>query len=267
MGKKSFHRKPYKARKKQSIFKNRFLWFSIFGIFLAGGIFYLIYFLPFIQINEVNTIGTEQVSSDEIKNIALQNIGQKIAFFESKSILFVDLTKIKNDILDNFPQIGKVDIKRALPNKLFIDAKEREPFCLFCKSDIDCWYFDKEGIAFEWVQNNLLPMIKIKNTSYASDIQSGDKVIDKGLLDKIVDLNNKIINYLKINIAEFVIPSQGRLNVKTTDGWEIYFEPAGDLNWQVTELGLVLQQEIPPEKVSSLEYIDLRYSKVFYKYK
>lgn len=270
MKKSQLYRKPYRVRKKRSILKNRALWYSLLILALVAGAFYLVYFLPYIQIHNVdarNLSVPAKVSAEDVRNLASQNIGQDFLMFNSKSILFLDSNKIKNSILQQYPQIDKVIVKRILPNKVAVEVQERQPYALFCKSDNNCWYFDNNGIAFEWVQNNPLPMIQIRNLSYADDVRLGDKIVTEDFLKKIEKLNDKIINDLKINIAEFEIPSQGRLNVKTADGWEIYFDPAGDLNWQGIELGLVLQQKIPPDKVGNLEYIDLRFSKVFYKYR
>ena len=95
----------------------------------------------------------------------------------------------------------------------------------------------------------------------------GQKVIEESLLKSILEIQQKLSSDLKIWITEFDILSNERLNVKTLQGWEIYFNPKGNINWQVVELGLVLEKEIPIEKVPSLEYIDLRFTKVYYKYK
>lgn len=261
------YKKPYRIKKKKSILKSRFFWFSIFFVILCIGIFYLIYLLPFIQIKEINVSNNNKVSTDEVKNLAWHNLEIKILFFDSKSILLLDTNKIKNSIIEKYPQIEKIIVKRILPDKLSIEIKEREPYGLFCKDDTNCWYFDKTGVAFEWIQNNLLPMTRIEDLSYGKEVNLGDKVINKDFLGKINNTDDKIINDLKINIEQFVIPSQGRLNVQTTDGWEIYFDPDKDLNWQLIELETVLQREIPPDKLGTLEYIDLRFSKVFYKFK
>jgi hypothetical protein len=95
----------------------------------------------------------------------------------------------------------------------------------------------------------------------------GEKVIDEKILEFILNSDNKLKEELKINIIEFDLLSQERLNVKTEEGWEIYFDLKGDLNWQTEKLTLVLENEIPPEKRGDLEYIDLRFTRVYYKYK
>ncbi len=53
------------------------------------------------------------------------------------------------------------------------------------------------------------------------------------------------------------------MNVNTADGWEVYFNPKGDLNWQITELAAILENRIPLEKRKNLKYIDLRFNKVY----
>jgi len=55
------------------------------------------------------------------------------------------------------------------------------------------------------------------------------------------------------------------LDAETTEGWTVRFNLKGDLDWQVTELRLALEKQISPEKRKSLEYIDLRFSRVYYK--
>jgi len=56
-----------------------------------------------------------------------------------------------------------------------------------------------------------------------------------------------------------------RLDIKTAEGWEIYFDLSSDVNFALTKLGLLLEKEIPLEKRGDLSYIDLRFSKVYYK--
>ena len=72
---------------------------------------------------------------------------------------------------------------------------------------------------------------------------------------------------LKIKTKEFIIFSE-HLNVKTSEDWEVYLNPQEDINWQLTKLGAVLEEEIPLEKRKDLEYIELRFGNFApYKYR
>jgi len=70
---------------------------------------------------------------------------------------------------------------------------------------------------------------------------------------------------LELGIEKFILLGQKRLDVKTTEGWEIYFDLAGDINLSLTKLSLLFDEEISQEARESLQYIDLRFSKVYYK--
>jgi hypothetical protein len=68
-------------------------------------------------------------------------------------------------------------------------------------------------------------------------------------------------------IVEISIISNERLNIKTFEGWLIYFNPKEDLDWQTQKLDLVLEKQIPLEKREELEYIELRFgNQAFIKY-
>jgi len=87
----------------------------------------------------------------------------------------------------------------------------------------------------------------------------GDRIIAKEQISKILEIGTKLKDNFKIPIEEILVVSDERLNVKTSEGWQIYFDPQKDLNWQLTKLSAVLKEEIPPEKRADLEYIELRF--------
>jgi hypothetical protein len=95
----------------------------------------------------------------------------------------------------------------------------------------------------------------------------GEQMIGRDYLEKIFKIQKFFQEELKIEIEEFVFFEQ-RLNLKTKEGWEIYFDPREDINWQLTKLNLVLKEEILPEKRRNLEYIELRFGDLAtYKYR
>jgi len=87
----------------------------------------------------------------------------------------------------------------------------------------------------------------------------GNKVIEKEFLSSILDTESKLENNLKIPVEEVLVVSDERINLKTSEGWEIYLNPKGDVDWQLTKLSEVLEKEIPLEKRGNLQYIELRF--------
>jgi len=80
-----------------------------------------------------------------------------------------------------------------------------------------------------------------------------------------LDIQDKLKNIAGVTTTRAIIVSEERLNIAVSEGWEIYFNTEGDLDWQIKELWIVLEKQISPEKRKNLEYVDLRFSRVFYK--
>jgi len=234
-------------------------------------------FFHFFQVKEIRISGNQKIAVANIENIINEEIGKKLIFFKTDSIFLVSLEKISKQLLEKYPLLAQVNLKKELPNILIIEAKERTPAGVWCRissqfasqkpgeQDNKCFSIDETGVAFE--ETTPTEGLVIKSQVAPNSVTLGQKVIEESLLKSILEIQQKLSSDLKIWITEFDILSNERLNVKTLQGWEIYFNPKGNINWQVVELGLVLEKEIPIEKVPSLEYIDLRFTKVYYKYK
>jgi len=253
MAKSQVFRKPYRIKKKKSIFRSKFLWLTILILIIFGGIFYLLYLSPYFQIKEIKISGNEKVPTEKILSPVQKEIGQKLLFFSTKSIFLVNLSQIKKGILDNFPQIAEVEIKRRLPSSLGIDVSERQGIANFCQEE-QCFLLDGEGVIFEEVPKENLSAPLIKKLGEAGPLPKlGGGVMEKELLSKILEINTELKN-LEILAKEVLIVSDDRLNVETQEDWEIYFNPKKDLNWQLTKLKAVLEENYLPK-----EYIDLRF--------
>lgn len=250
------YRKPRRIKKKKSIFGNRFFWLALLFLIFIGIIFYLICFLPVFQIKEIKVIGNQKLSTEDIRNLIEENISQKFLFFNSKSIFLVKSDKIRGEIYKKFPQLFLVNLKRKLPNTLTVEVKERTAIGVWCQNE-NCFYLDREGIIFE--ENPGQTEFIIKSEEQKPQAFLGEKVIEENFLESILEIEKKLKENLKIETEELIILTNGRLNVKASESWEIYFNLAGDIEWQLTKLSLVLEKEIPSEKRKSLEYIDLRF--------
>jgi len=257
MAKYKSYRKPYRIKKRKSIFKNRFFWLSILGLVIVGGIFYLLVFSAFFRIEKVIVSGNEEIPKERIQDIVKENLERKIIFFKSKSIFLIDLKKIKENVLNIFPQIGEIEITRGFPDTLNLKVIERKEVGIFCHQDT-CFLLDKEGIIFENVPEEM-QLLKIQRLNFDREIKLGERIIEKEILSPILEAETKLREDLKIPVKEISIASDERVNFKTFEDWEIYFNPQKDINWQLTKLKAVLENEIPAEKRKDLEYIELRF--------
>ncbi|MCK4781527.1 FtsQ-type POTRA domain-containing protein [Candidatus Parcubacteria bacterium] len=255
---KSQWRKPYRVKRRIPIFKNRFFWQAIIALLFLIGFFYLICFSSIFQVRKIVITGEEKVSTQDIKDLVEKEVG---------SIFLAKPNKIEKMILNDFPQIAEIEIKRGFPDALDIIITERVGVATWCQEQ-DCFLFDNQGIIFQkMAENGLGPFLKIRGLERIEDVKLGKQVIEKEPLSQILEVETKIKKESKVDLEEVLIVSDKRLNFKTLEKWEIYFNLEKNIDWQITELSLVLEQEIPKEQRKNLEYIDLRFSKVYYKYK
>lgn len=271
------YRKSYKLKKKKPFFKNRFFLVLIIFLILTGGIFYLIFFLPSFQIKEIKISGNQKVPTQNLENFIKNKINRKFFIFSTQSIFLLNQKEIQKSILENFLPVSEVNFKRKFPASLSLEFKERIPAAIWCKEIIrenildkeECFYVDREGVIFEEItrtaDNIILP--PIKDTQPMLRVVLGQKVLPEKALRFIEEIEKKLAENFQINVEEIIIPEENRLNIKTSEDWQIYFSLEKDLNWQIVEFNLLLGKEIPLKNRKNLEYIDLRFSKVYYKYR
>lgn len=253
----------FKPKRKRFSLKNRFLWSIILFLIAFLIIFYLICFYSFFQVKGIEITGNQKVSTDEIRNLTELNFPRKILFFHSKSILLIDPKKNEGEILKQFPQIGAVYLERDLPEKLIISIEERKPAAIFEKGE-ELFFIDGEGVIFEKVseKNNWLI---VKNPSFEKEPKLGEEAVDKEKMSQILKIQSGL-KESNIEIISTEVVSRQRINAKTSEGWEAYFNSQDDVSNQVFNLNLVLKEKISPEERRNLEYVDLRFgNQVYYK--
>jgi cell division septal protein FtsQ len=248
------YRRPHQFKRKKSFLINRFFWLSILSILVIGGIFYFLFLSNFFQVKEIRVEGEKEVSEEKI-----------LLVFPLKNIFLINLGEIKNDILDKFPQIGEVEIKRKFPDVLEVVVSERTAVANWCGKQ-QCFLLDNNGIVFKEKisENNFSEIGSVQN----SEFSLGEKMVGEEDLSKILNISSYLKSNLELPLEKFVIFSEDKLAAKISEGWEIYFNLQKDIDWQLTKLRAVLEEKIPSENRKDLEYIELRFGNFApYKYK
>ena len=274
---KAQYRSPRRVKIKKSVFRGRFFWPGISALFLSGVLFYLIVFFPPFQIKEIKITGNAAVLEESILEKIEDKINMKIINFFSRSIFLVNLREIEKNILSDSPKLAGVRVERNFPGIISAVVEERVGLAGWRGAGVEpensnnqnnkYFLIDKEGVIFEEADLAETP-VKITNRESPSDFSLGAKVIEGELLSHILKIESNLKEKFKISVSEFLIVSRDRLNVKINEGWEAYFNPGEDMDWQLTKLVLVLEKEIPPDFRRNLEYIELRFGeRAYFKYK
>ena len=263
--KKRHYRRPHRYKKKKSFFRKRFFWLGIFALIVFTSLFYCLFFLEAFQIEKIIVTGEKKIAKQDIEFLVEQKMENRILFLRTKSIFAVDLGQIKRDIFNQFPQIAEAEVSRSFFDAVNIVVVERQGAAYWCQEE-NCFLLDNQGIIFEEVAE-IKPGLILINTIQPGLVALGGRVIDKDSLAQIFEIMSKLTAHAKISIIEAVLVSEERLNMETTEGWQVYFNLKGNIDWQITELALVLEKQIPPEQRDKLDYVDLRFSRVYYNYR
>lgn len=133
-----------------------------------------------------------------------------------------------------------------------------------------CFAVDSYGVIFQEVFDNFESENKLF-IKFKEEIENpflGEKIIEKELLDLILNTKKDIEKNIKIAVMEFTVLKDKRVNFLTQENWEIYFDFNFNIDSQILKLQLVLEKVIPLEKRKDLEYIDVRVGDIAsYKYR
>ncbi len=142
-----------------------------------------------------------------------------------------------------------------------INIQEKEAKAIYCAKE-ECFLTDNQGFAFQSITKEVasktLPIIFFEHK-----ITQKDKLLDEELLEFISLIYIKLKERGDITIQEFrVFPS--KIEARTENNLILYFSPQKSPHLQVEDLILFLRDEALSE-IDGLEYIDLRFDKIFYK--
>jgi len=240
------YKKSFRTKKKRKPLNIKMILIVLTILIISSGLIYLLFFSSFFKVKRVEVLGTEKIADTEIKSI----ISEKT----NKSIFLADLSNIKDYLIKQYPRIGRISIRRKLPDTILTEIEERKPAAVLVKDGY--FILDKEGIAFEKTPNNSLGLPEITKQD-CFDVELGKKAIDR--IEDILKITKRI------KTKQVIVVSEKRLDIKTIEGFDAYFSLEKDINWQIEQLEILLQEKIPLNERDDIEYIDLRFDKIYIK--
>ncbi|MFA5878532.1 MAG: FtsQ-type POTRA domain-containing protein [Candidatus Staskawiczbacteria bacterium] len=252
-------------KRKESIVRKPIFWWCALILVLIGAGIYVFIFLKTFQVSSVSIVGNIKVQTRDIEALVSERTDRRFLFLASRSIFLVNSKGITAEILKQYPAIDSLKIQKKLPSSLIINILERKPLAVFCDSKEACFFIDDKGIAFEQVESTIGGFAIVRHNSGSSIALGGEAV--KGDIARVISkIQQDLQGKFQINIDEANIVSNERLNVKTSEGWEVYFDLTADIDLPVEKMNLLLEKEIPQESRAELQYIDLRFKdRAYYK--
>jgi len=253
-----------------------FFWYLALAVVLLISAIYFTLFFKKIQVNNINIAGNVQIATNDIKKLV--NLDSEIRLIDlfgwkvsTKSMLLVNTGAISQHILAEYPKIGSAQVKKSWPETISVLVKERTPTAVFCAflSEISgekCFLMDASGIIYEEIYDIPADMAIVRQDLSKSDISTGENVVNSKVIAFISEIDKNLKSNFDIDVMDALVTNPLRLNIQTSEDWQIYFNLEADASAQITRMNSLLNDEIAPEQRRGLQYIDLRFKdRAYYK--
>ncbi len=246
--------------------------FYILLVAFLGVTGYVLFFSAYLKISKISINGNEELDLAEIRSVIESKQQRKLfKIFPMDTFLLANTGNLENSLTSQFRKIKKVSVVKKFPDTLEITLQERKALLVLCSGE-KCFLIDENGTAYseanfdspEITQNHL---IKIFDRN-PDDIRIGDTVIERLYVQYVSALS---VTLQGIGVAidnEYWTPSlvADEIDVKISNGGELYFSTQFPLETAIKTLNIVLKKELIRIQQSDVAYIDLRTeNKVFYK--
>ncbi|MEK7540918.1 MAG: hypothetical protein AAB529_01625 [Patescibacteria group bacterium] len=272
------HRRHYvknkvrRLKNKKSFLKRSVFWIVILSVIIILSFFHFFIFFSKFQVNSVIVSGNNSVQGEALQSIAWNNVNKKIIVLGnwniiSKSIFLTGPKIISKDILNKFPQIENVKVFKKFPKTIILQIKERTPFAVFCQTnDKKCFYIDENGIIFKILERIPENISIVRQIIENKEVFAGEKVVEKNIIDIISKIKINLKDNFQIDVKSAMISNPFRLDIETSENWQIYFNLDSETDLQIAKMNLLLKDEIPDSVRKTLQYIDLRFkARAYYK--
>lgn len=235
---------------------------------IFGGIYYALFLSGWMAVREMVIEQNSFVSDEEIKKIVQQYLQEKSWLTpRANNIFTVDSEAIQSLLTREFPILKRAVVRKKYLHGLIIQAERRETAGVWCfQKRRECLFFDNEGVAFDRASDSSGTLFLMVDDISGEGKKLGEKVTDRERIEWLFQLK-KEMDKEKIGLARMIIPEEWfRVDVKTTEGWEIYFSTIDPLVSQVKALSIFLANKVSFEQRHQLQYIDVRIpQRVYYK--
>jgi hypothetical protein len=244
----------------------------IFGILVAFVGFVFLTRIPKFQVDTVTVEGTNVADPEEVSLYVEKLLeGRALYIFPKTSIILVSSHVIQKNIEADFPRFQSVSVSKSNVHSLHIQVKEYEGVYLWCETEINCFFMDKNGVVFApapYFSGNAY--VKIYTTKGGtvpfSPITPSELAMIGGIIERL--------KAISITPDEFNFVSDHQLAVAFSHNGnrsDIYFDPRRDVEESLEILYSGMRVEtfghLYRDMQQRLEYIDLRFSnKMVYKF-
>jgi|GEM_PF-991695 len=230
-----------------------------FGLVLV----WVVLFSPLLEVKKILVLGIER-GNQEIEKIVWSKLESNFFSLKSHSLLLFSSSEVRREILNQFPLIKEVEIRKRFPDQVVVEIFPRKKVIAWCLRE-DCFLVDDEGKAFKKIKENEKDELFVKFPALVEDyprqVNLGERVLSSELVDFIFSLEKNFESILKIEIKRpATTPSfiSEEIKVETKENNLPIFLNSTISSQRQLENILALLNKLGREKISDFEYIDSR---------
>ena len=238
-----------KVQKRRKLVTKMALFFVVVAAF-GVGLVYLLFFAGLLNVKEVHVNSPDELRANISRMIENWLDDGFWQLTPRNNILFFSADKLSASLAAQFPKLEKVTISKDFPHSLAISVTERKPVGIWCLSGQDtCFYFDKNGMAFEETQKSTGFLILTVVDRRTRELSLTEEVVGKEWLENILDAR-EMLSKIGVDVSEFMIPADSfdEFHAVTASGWPIYFAIATGIEKQINALDTFLKEKITPSQ-------------------
>lgn len=269
-------------RRKRRVIKASLI---LFCVLLFIGIVIAFFNLSKFRIRQISIEGAIGLDQEQLKGEALNFLkGKYLKLFPYDNIFILPEMKLTADLLETFPLLKEIAVRRDFPQKIFITVEERKAEVLWCSGSDSasipasststlnslpkesCAFVDDSGFIFQSAPNfsGAIFLKFFDEREQPSGV--GKMMTDSGEFQKLTSFAG-LLKEKGFDVSKIILKDAGTYEVHLKESWYILLNDKNEPNQTFGNLELVFDQDIK-EKRPKLDYIDLRFGKkVFYRLK
>ncbi|MEI6288464.1 MAG: cell division protein FtsQ/DivIB [bacterium] len=226
-------------------------------------VLYVVFYSDLFRINNVQ-ISTDKLIDNTAFSRAINDNLNSWRFFilPQKNMIFFSAGDLYKQLNSKF-KLENLSVSRGWKT-VGVWAVSKPSFLIIYNGQ-QFYLTDEDGQITAQVDQNLigdytdkLPILNVAQ----SQINVGDKITSREMVDFILELNRKA-PYYSLQARGYETMAGDEVTLVTRDLWRAYFDTNQPIDQALNNLSLVLKQQIKNQKIN---YIDLRFGeKVFYK--
>lgn len=274
---------PKVAEKKQATRKERlavsrgrfffsgiiFLWLLFFGT-----VVYLIIFSPYLKVTALHIEGLALVDEGRLRSVVNEELARDyLRFIPRDTFFLVPTESLERLLAERYPLLRSVTVRRTFPGTLAIRGEERTTIVLWCSAGT-CAHVLENGTVIPTTEayqeeKNQERTIVLKDES-GQPLRFGEGIFEDDFVPLVVFFREQLQARFGIETENSILLASrfaNELRIRTREGWGVYFNTGISRETSLDTLGLLLDGEIPRERLAVLRYIDLRTeNRAFYRY-